>query len=41
MFVNAHLAGRITNPRIVVESDIEPNIFVGAVRSLTLGFDRR
>jgi cytochrome P450 family 142 subfamily A polypeptide 1 len=37
----AHLAGRITNLRVVHEPDIEPNIFVGAVRSLTLGFDRR
>jgi cytochrome P450 family 142 subfamily A polypeptide 1 len=36
-----HLARRITNLRVVVEPDIEPNIFVGAVRSMTLGFDRR
>jgi cholest-4-en-3-one 26-monooxygenase len=36
-----HLARRITNLRVVTEPDIEPNIFVGAVRSLTLGFDRR
>ena len=36
-----HLARRITNLRVVAEPDIEPNIFVGAVRSLTLGFDRR
>ena len=37
----AHLARRITNLRVVAEPDIEPNIFVGAVRSLRLGFDRR
>jgi cytochrome P450 family 142 subfamily A polypeptide 1 len=37
----AHLARRITNLRVVAEPDIEPNVFVGAVRSLTLGFDRR
>jgi cytochrome P450 family 142 subfamily A polypeptide 1 len=36
-----HLARRLTNLRVVAEPDIEPNIFVGAVRSLTLGFDRR
>jgi cytochrome P450 family 142 subfamily A polypeptide 1 len=36
-----HLTRRITNLRVVAEPDIEPNIFVGAVRSLTLGFDRR
>ena len=32
---------RITNLRVVAEPDIEPNIFVGAVRSFRLGFDRR
>jgi cytochrome P450 family 142 subfamily A polypeptide 1 len=37
----AHLARRITNLRVLAEPDIEPNIFVGAVRSLRLGFDRR
>lgn len=37
----SHLARRITNLRVVAEPDIEPNIFVGAVRSLRLGFDRR
>ena len=36
-----HLARRITNLRILTEPDIEPNIFVGAVRSCRLGFDRR
>jgi cholest-4-en-3-one 26-monooxygenase len=36
-----HLTRRITNLRVVSEPDIEPNIFVGAVRSLRLGFDRR
>ena len=36
-----HLTRRITNLRVVAEPDIEPNIFVGAVRSLRLGFDRR
>jgi len=36
-----HLARRITNLRILTEPDIEPNIFVGAVRSFRLGFDRR
>jgi cytochrome P450 family 142 subfamily A polypeptide 1 len=37
----AHLARRITNLHVVTEPDIEPNIFVGAVRSFRLGFDRR
>ncbi len=36
-----HLTRRITNLRVVAEPDIEPNIFVGAVRSFRLGFDRR
>jgi cytochrome P450 family 142 subfamily A polypeptide 1 len=36
-----HLTRRITNLRVLAEPDIEPNIFVGAVRSLRLGFDRR
>ena len=30
----SHLARRITNLRVLAEPDIEPNIFVGAVRSL-------
>jgi cytochrome P450 family 142 subfamily A polypeptide 1 len=37
----ARLAARITNLRVLAEPDIEPNIFVGAVRSFRLGFDRR
>jgi cytochrome P450 family 142 subfamily A polypeptide 1 len=37
----SHLARRVTNLRVLTEPDIEPNIFVGAVRSLRLGFDRR
>jgi cytochrome P450 family 142 subfamily A polypeptide 1 len=37
----ALLTRRITNLRVLAEPDIEPNIFVGAVRSLRLGFDRR
>jgi cytochrome P450 family 142 subfamily A polypeptide 1 len=37
----AHLAQRITNLRVLAEPDIEPNIFVGAVRSFRLGFDPR
>lgn len=36
-----HLTSRITNLRLVSEPDIEPNIFVGAVRSFRVGFDRR
>ena len=36
-----HLARRITNLRVLTEPDIEPNIFVGAVRSCRLGFDLR
>ena len=36
-----HLTRRITNLRVLTEPDIEPNIFVGAVRSFRLGFDRR
>ncbi len=36
-----HLTQRITNLRVVTEPDIEPNIFVGAVRSFRLGFDPR
>jgi cytochrome P450 family 142 subfamily A polypeptide 1 len=35
------LTRRMTNLRIVTEPDIEPNIFVGAVRSCRLGFDAR
>jgi cytochrome P450 family 142 subfamily A polypeptide 1 len=35
------LTRRITNLRLLSEPDIEPNIFVGAVRSCRLGFDRR
>jgi len=37
----SHLTQRITNLRVLTEPDIEPNIFVGAVRSFRLGFDRR
>ncbi|MEY2468559.1 MAG: cholest-4-en-3-one 26-monooxygenase [Actinomycetota bacterium] len=37
----ANLAPRITNLRVIEEPDIEPNVFVGAVRSARLGFDRR
>jgi cytochrome P450 family 142 subfamily A polypeptide 1 len=36
-----HLTRRIKNLRVISEPDIEPNIFVGAVRSFRLGFDRR
>jgi cytochrome P450 family 142 subfamily A polypeptide 1 len=35
------LTGRITNLRLVTEPDIEPNIFVGAVRSCGMAFDVR
>jgi cytochrome P450 family 142 subfamily A polypeptide 1 len=35
------LTQRITNVRVVSEPDIEPNIFVGAVRSCRLAFDAR
>ncbi len=35
------LSARMTNLRVVTDPDIEPNIFVGAVRSFRLGFDRR
>ena len=35
------LTRRITNLRVLTEPDIEPNIFVGAVRSCRFGFDRR
>ncbi len=35
------LTRRITNLRVLTEPDIEPNIFVGAVRSCRLGFDSR
>jgi cytochrome P450 family 142 subfamily A polypeptide 1 len=31
----------VTNLRVVDPPDIEPNVFVGAVRSARLGFDRR
>jgi cytochrome P450 family 142 subfamily A polypeptide 1 len=37
----SHLTRRITNLRVLSEPDIEPNIFVGAVRSFRLGFDPR
>jgi cytochrome P450 family 142 subfamily A polypeptide 1 len=37
----ARLTSRITNLRVVRGPDIEPNIFVGAVRSLRLAFDPR
>ena len=36
-----HLTQAITNLRVVTPPDIEPNIFVGAVRSCRMGFDRR
>ncbi|HTL87514.1 MAG TPA: cytochrome P450 [Acidimicrobiia bacterium] len=35
------LTRRITNLRVLAEPDIEPNVFVGAVRSFRLGFDLR
>lgn len=35
------LSRRITNLRVVTETDDEPNMFACAVRSFTLGFDRR
>jgi cytochrome P450 family 142 subfamily A polypeptide 1 len=35
------LVPRITNLRVVKAADIEPNVFVGAVRSARLGFDAR
>jgi cytochrome P450 family 142 subfamily A polypeptide 1 len=35
------LTRRMTNLRVLTEPDIEPNIFVGAVRSFRVGFDRR
>ena len=35
------LTQRITNLRQLTEPDIEPNIFVGAVRSCRLAFDVR
>jgi cytochrome P450 family 142 subfamily A polypeptide 1 len=35
------LTQRLTNLRLLSEPDIEPNIFVGAVRSCRLGFDVR
>ncbi len=37
----AKLAPRITNLRVIEPADIEPNVFVGAVRSARLGFDLR
>ena len=37
----ARLTRRITNLRVVTPPDIEPNIFVGAVRSCRLAFDPR
>jgi cytochrome P450 family 142 subfamily A polypeptide 1 len=36
-----HLTRRLTNLRLVTPPDIEPNIFVGAVRSCRLSFDAR
>ena len=36
-----HLTRRLTNLRVLGEPDIEPNIFVGAVRSFRLAFDQR
>ncbi|HEY3831409.1 MAG TPA: cytochrome P450 [Acidimicrobiia bacterium] len=36
-----HLTQQITNLRVVTPPDIEPNIFVGAVRSCRMAFDRR
>jgi cytochrome P450 family 142 subfamily A polypeptide 1 len=39
--VLTRLTRRITNLRLLTEPDIEPNIFVGAVRSCRLGFDVR
>jgi len=35
------LVARITDLEVLSPPDIEPNIFVGAVRSLDLGFNRR
>ena len=35
------LTQRFTNLRVIEAPDIEPNIFVGAVRSLTMGFTPR
>jgi hypothetical protein len=35
------LTRRITNLRVLTEPDIEPNIFVGAVRSCRMSFDAR
>ena len=35
------LTQRITNLRLVTDPDIEPNIFVGAVRSCRIAFDAR
>jgi cytochrome P450 family 142 subfamily A polypeptide 1 len=35
------LVPRVTNLRVVEEADIEPNVFVGAVRRARLGFDLR
>jgi cytochrome P450 family 142 subfamily A polypeptide 1 len=37
----ATLTRRITNLRVLTEPDIEPNIFVGAVRSCRMAFDAR
>ncbi|MGH8979086.1 MAG: cytochrome P450 [Acidimicrobiia bacterium] len=37
----AALTRRITNLRVLTEPDIEPNIFVGAVRSCRMSFDAR
>jgi cytochrome P450 family 142 subfamily A polypeptide 1 len=39
--VFTQLAQRVTNMRVVTESDVEPNIFARAVRSFRLGFDAR
>jgi hypothetical protein len=35
------LTRRVTNLRLLTAPDIEPNIFVGAMRSCRIGFDRR
>lgn len=35
------LTAQITNLRLIEPPDIEPNIFVGAVRSCRVGFNRR
>jgi hypothetical protein len=35
------LTQRVTALEVVAPADIEPNIFVGAVRSCRIGFQRR